>query len=1050
MWIAWIALALAQEETLEGRLPRVLFLTRSEGYEHEVVRRPDAAKGTKNTGVRLSLAERQLGEAGKGAFEVVCSQDAGLISAESLKSFDAVALYTSGALPVTPERKQALADFVRRGGALAGIHAAVDSGEAWPELAELLGGRFDSHPWHEEVSLRVEDAAHPSTSFLPPVFKIRDEIYQFKGWSRPGLRVLLSLKEAASGLDKGKRADGDYALAWTREAGRGRVFYTALGHRPEVWEDERFLRHVRGGILWALGGGTGGSGLLPVASDGATSLVLAAGVPAFRLGEDESLHPSLKPAFSVRWEGHLKILQAGTYTLSGEGRIVIGGAEVQGRALPLLPGEHPIRIEVARAPGPSRFQLRWQSDFFGPEPVPETVLLHRESPPRAERARLAERGRDRVEQLNCAGCHRAERGGVAGRKGPDLSEAGGRLKTPWLVRWLQDPKRYRAGASMPVHLEAREAADVSAYLAGLGPRDGGPSFPRDPVRGRELYESVGCLACHGEGGEPLGGIGSKMDHAALAAYLKDPLKTGPGGRMPSLSLSSEEAGAIASYLEAWRNPDFEGAAPAGDAGRGRELVAARGCRACHELRDPGLPEHVLKAPALETLAGEAGCLAPRPEARGLPYALPESQRREILGFLDLHRESPELTKAPIHQFRRTIQTFRCTACHPFGQQEPAGLKETAPLLTQAGHKLREAWLADLLGGTKRLRPWMALRMPRFGEENVRPLISGFGAAAGAEPREDGAPPVPKPEEVKAGIRLAGSGAGGLSCIVCHDFQGRPAGGTRGPDMSTMSLRLRPEWFRRWMRDPGRIQQGSAMPAYFGSFSAEKREETIDVLWSTLGGGASLPLPVGVTSADALRPGGAKVEIAGYKVLVRGEPVLLRTAMPKSSARSIAVGLPGGTSYAFDAERCRLRYVWDGEFLDMAPVWHDRGMRQMGQPGAEPWYRTPDAPLLRLSGAGEAPRTSFKGYLLDEERHPVFLYEVDGVAIRERLSAVEGGRGVVRAFEIAPLPREGWLNPGAEDGVDLVVKPGKLEEGGLRLPAGRALNVEVTVTPRRKP
>ena len=107
----------------------------------------------------------------------------------------------------------------------------------------------------DQVDIRVEDAAHPATRHLPARFAMGDEIYQFRNWSRDRVHVLLSLDPASVDISAAgvKRTDRDFALAWTRRHGKGRVFYTALGHNPEVWRDERFTRHLLGGILWAMG-----------------------------------------------------------------------------------------------------------------------------------------------------------------------------------------------------------------------------------------------------------------------------------------------------------------------------------------------------------------------------------------------------------------------------------------------------------------------------------------------------------------------------------------------------------------------------------------------------------------------------------------------------------------------------------------------------------------------------------------------------------------------------------------------------------------------------
>jgi uncharacterized protein len=233
----------AQESAPASR-PRVLFLTHSAAFKHEVVTRPAPD--------RLSLAEEAL-VAAASAYDVVATQDCAAIAAARLKDYAAVAFYTTGELPVSGEDRAALVDWVERGGAFVGIHGATDTYDSFPPWARLVGAVFDGHPWHEKVGVLVEQPTHPAAAHLGARFEITDEIYQFKDWRPEPVSVVLRLDPASVELAKGKRADRDYALAWARLYGAGRVFYTALGHRPEVWRDERFLKHVVGGLDWATG-----------------------------------------------------------------------------------------------------------------------------------------------------------------------------------------------------------------------------------------------------------------------------------------------------------------------------------------------------------------------------------------------------------------------------------------------------------------------------------------------------------------------------------------------------------------------------------------------------------------------------------------------------------------------------------------------------------------------------------------------------------------------------------------------------------------------------
>jgi len=222
--------------------PRILYLTHSAGYRHDVL--PLSAQILQDLG-RLSHA-----------FDVTATDDCAAITRDNLTRFDAVVFFTSGDLPMSADQKAALLDFVQGGKGFVGIHSATDTFYGWPEYGALVGAYFDGHPWHQPVTLRVEDPSHPATAALSPTFQIADEIYQFRTWSRRDVHVLLALDPASVDLAAAgvNRADRDFALAWTRTYGRGRVFYTALGHEPAVWQDARFQQHLAGGIGWAIGG----------------------------------------------------------------------------------------------------------------------------------------------------------------------------------------------------------------------------------------------------------------------------------------------------------------------------------------------------------------------------------------------------------------------------------------------------------------------------------------------------------------------------------------------------------------------------------------------------------------------------------------------------------------------------------------------------------------------------------------------------------------------------------------------------------------------------
>ena len=166
-----------------------------------------------------------------------------------LADLDTVVFFTQGEPPMSEEQKSAFVNFCEGGGGFVGIHCGADTYANWEWYVRHVGGTFDGHPWNKEVVVAIEDAAHPAMKVWgdPAKFKIADEIYQFKSVGED-LHVLARLLVAG---DPPLENNREYPLVWTRTTGQGRVFYTAFGHRPEVWRDQRFIDHLLAGIRWA-------------------------------------------------------------------------------------------------------------------------------------------------------------------------------------------------------------------------------------------------------------------------------------------------------------------------------------------------------------------------------------------------------------------------------------------------------------------------------------------------------------------------------------------------------------------------------------------------------------------------------------------------------------------------------------------------------------------------------------------------------------------------------------------------------------------------------
>lgn len=165
----------------------------------------------------------------------------------ALENYDGVIFAnTTGDLPLAD--REAFLNWIKAGHAFIGIHAATDTFPGFPAYIEMIGGQFASHGPQVKVQCLVEDANHPATKTLEKSFDVFDEIYLLKNFNRGNVHMLLALdKHPNTG------APGYYPLAWNHMYGKGRVFYTALGHREDVLEADWYKRHLLGGIQWALG-----------------------------------------------------------------------------------------------------------------------------------------------------------------------------------------------------------------------------------------------------------------------------------------------------------------------------------------------------------------------------------------------------------------------------------------------------------------------------------------------------------------------------------------------------------------------------------------------------------------------------------------------------------------------------------------------------------------------------------------------------------------------------------------------------------------------------
>ena len=244
--IKMIEKALQKVPTVKTKkVPQILVYSKASGFAHKSI--PTGVKALRALALKT------------GAFRPKFSQSVEDFSAENLKNFDGLIFNNCTRAEkafVSPKERSALLNFIRKGKGFVGFHGASDAGmPKWQEYTNMIGGCFDGHPWNAGGTwpFRVEDPGHVlSKSFDANTFRFSDEIYQYKGYDRQNLRVLISLDANKSGKS-GKSPTQDYPVSWVKSYGKGRVFYSNFGHNKATWWTPFLLEHFLAGIRWSVG-----------------------------------------------------------------------------------------------------------------------------------------------------------------------------------------------------------------------------------------------------------------------------------------------------------------------------------------------------------------------------------------------------------------------------------------------------------------------------------------------------------------------------------------------------------------------------------------------------------------------------------------------------------------------------------------------------------------------------------------------------------------------------------------------------------------------------
>ena len=309
-----LGLAACANAPAAGGAPlRVLYLSQSVGFVHETVRRPPGG---------LSISEIALQEMARdsGAFTVELTQDARELTPARLAEIDVLVFSTTGALPIDRETWAAVEDWIASGhGGFVGVHSAADTAldfEGGQEVyTAFLGGRFDGHPWTEGTPIRLAnlEPTHPLAAMWPDGADHAEEIYQYAGFDPDRVRVLQALDMSAGPL----RRPYPVPVTWVREIGRGRLFYTNLGHTPSTWADPRFRAQIVEAIRWTGGRTRAPASPNPAVQDAAARAAFAAveGARA-RPGAEagirglQALHPEKRDGDAAAWDAARRRIRA--------------------------------------------------------------------------------------------------------------------------------------------------------------------------------------------------------------------------------------------------------------------------------------------------------------------------------------------------------------------------------------------------------------------------------------------------------------------------------------------------------------------------------------------------------------------------------------------------------------------------------------------------------------------------------------------------------------------------------------------------------------------
>ncbi|HEX7377390.1 MAG TPA: c-type cytochrome, partial [Pirellulales bacterium] len=823
---------------------------------------------------------------------------------------------------------------------------------------------------------------------------------------------------------------------------------------------------------------------------------------------DERLPPG---DFSARWDGQLYVVSpgkhrfylyaAGQVVLQVAGKTLLSGQSDTPRwfdsaAIELDFGHQPLTIEFKKTGAAARVGLYWSGPQFELEPVSGRLLFH---DPADDPGDAFGRGAELWRALRCGNCHNQTsvnrphpnplpKGegtnpptASSSLRAPSLAKLSGNLSRGWLMDWLADDAKPTPSRRMPhLGVPADEAAAIADYLLADAVADTPVSAAKGDVnRGRQLFITLGCLACHqlGDlgaaglfGGGALSHVADKRPSGFFARWLRDPASINADHRMPVFRLSDGECDDLAVWLATLRRAPPAPSHGVGkkNAVKGKQLVELLRCGNCHALPDESPATQ--PSPALAKLLAQSKarddwsdtCLGSANRDKSRPgYKLPTAQSDALIAYL-AHNQSVPRSDAPSPQpsprgrgsdaispqpslggsgsdvdGRFVLRERNCLACHARDTTEgiaptlAALVQESEsedalttqlrgaaaemnlasllpllapPALTGVGDKLLDAALDDAI--TLRhppLRPWLAIRMPRFNlsAEELAALTDHLATIDRIPDRPRVERPLNPKSLTQAGARLVTSK--GFGCTSCHQIghslPGNVALAAHGSDLSLVGRRVRRPWFDRWVHNPARIVPRMEMPAIqmpVRGVLADKLDNQLAAVWQVLNTPGFEPPPTGPIRV-ARHPGDDSPPVVVTDVVQLDRQVLLRPVM---------IGLSNRHNLLFDLSGNRLAGWWLGDTANQLTVgkswhWEPAGFNLLEKPAGRP-----EVELL----AGE--RTLSPDMLAGTSLSELDWLETTGESAMfgYRLQFIDDGKPIVVQVtqQVAPLKRAGTV------------------------------------------